>query len=482
MSQISLKKNALLNVVKTLMGIIFPIITFPYASRILLPEGIGKVNFTNSVISYFVMLAGLGLGTYGIRECAKVRDNKNSLSILVKELFSIQLISTIISYLLFMVVFFFVPKLASYRTLLLISSATIFFNAIGFNWVYSALEEYSYITIRSILFQFISLVLLFTFVKTYNDVVKYLAIGVFSSVGANICNAIHLRKYITFKTFGKQNLSVHIKPICVLFGMTIITSIYTMLDTTMLGFISGDEAVGYYSAATKINKMVLHVVTAACAVLFPRLSYYAKNDDKSQFYRLLNKSLSITLCFAIPATIGLNILSLQITLLFSGEKYLPAVPVMKIMNPIIIIIALSNFIGIQCLVPLKKEKLTLYSVCVGAFINFTLNIILISKYKAIGAGISTLVAESSVTIFQLIAARKYINFKPILINIFQYIIAATVMGFVVSFVCKLSCNLSIQIIASIFIGVIFYIVTLVILHNKIIIDFIIQLHNKKDKK
>ena len=474
----SLKKNALLNIVRTTCGIIYPIITFPYASRILLPEGIGKVNFANSVISYFVLIAGLGIGTYGTREAAKIRENKIALSNLVKELFTINIISMAIAYLLLGISLFLVPKFQSYQTLLLISSITILFTTIGFDWVYSALEEYGYITLRTIIFQCISIVLLFLLVKTKEDYAAYLGIGVISSVGANVLNCIHLRKYIILKTGYKLQIKQHLKPIFVLFGMALVTSVYTMLDTTMLGFLADDTQVGYYSAATKLNKMVLGFVTAACAVLFPRLSLYAAKENKEEFRQLLNKSLAITMCFAIPATIGLSILSEPITLLFSGENYLPSVPVMRMMNPIIIIIALSNFIGIQCLIPLHKEKITLYSVCVGAGTNFILNIILIPHFGALGAAIATLCAESSVTIFQLIAARKYINIAPIFKAVIEYIISSIFMGIAVYLCTQLNMTIVAKALLPIPIGIFVYACVLLILKNQTALYIIHYINNK----
>lgn len=478
MAEKSLKKNAVLNVIKTLMGIVFPLITFPYASRILLPDGIGKVNFANSVVAYFALLAGLGISTHGIREAAKIRSDKNALSKLVGELFLINVVSTLVVYTLFLLTLFLVPKFYDYRMLLLIASLTLFFSVIGFDWVYSALEEYGYITVRSIFFQFISLVLLFIFVKNRADYPIYLAIGVLSAVGSNLLNAIHLRKYVTFKALGNLEIKKHLKPVFVLFGMSVITSVYTMLDTTMLGFLTDDSQVGFYTAATKLNKLVLMVVTSACAVLFPRLSFHAGQDDKTMFTSLLNKSLSITLCFAIPATIGLNLLSEPITLLFSGESYLPAVPVMKMMNPIIIIIAVSNFIGIQCLIPLNKEKITLYSVSVGAVTNFILNMILIPRYGALGAAIATLVAESTVTIFQLVVARHYITLGFALKSIVQYSIGTVVMGFCVFGIQKSSNELFLKVILSILGGIISYAIVLIILKNETALSVVNFLKNK----
>lgn len=468
MKEKSLKKNALLNVVKTIMGIIFPIITFPYVSRILLPEGIGQVNFVNSIVSYFSLLAGLGISNYAVREASKLRENKNDFSLLVKELAIINIISTIISYFLFFVVIFLIPKFSSYRCLLLVSSLSIAFTTLGFSWVYSALEEYEFITKNSIIFQFLSVTCMFLFVKSKENSLIYLAITVLSSVGSNICNIINLGKYITFKTIGKLKIKVHLKPIFILFGMSVVSSIYTMLDTTMLGFMTNDVQVGYYSAATKINKLVLTLVTSACAVLFPRLSIYAEKEDKTEFFKLLNKSFAITLGIAIPATIGLNLLSEPITLIFSGKEYIPSIPVMKMMNPIIVIISISNFIGIQCLLPLRKEKITLFSVIIGAIVNFSLNLILIKKYGALGAAIATLIAETSVTLFQIIVAHKYFDKKTLLIDCLQYFIASFLMACFVCFITLMVQSEVIKIILSIFLGIIVYIITLTLLKNQFV--------------
>lgn len=478
----SLKKNGILNVIRTLMGVIFPLITFPYASRILLPDGLGKVNFANSVIAYFALIAKLGIITYGTREAAKLRNDRNALSKLVKELFVINISSTFIAYILFFLLLPVIPKFQNYRSLLLISSLTIFFSTIGFEWVYSALEEYGYITKRSILFQLISLILLFTFVKTREDYLIYMGIKVFSTVGSNVLNAFNLRKYIVLKTFGRLELRKHLKPVFVLFGMSAVTSIYTVLDTIMLGTLTDDVQVGFYTAATAINRITLMVVTSACAVLFPRLSFFAEQEDKTMFKSLLNKSLSVTLCFAIPATVGLNLLSEPITFIFSGESYLPSVSVMKMMNPIIIIIALSNFIGIQCLIPLNKERITLYSVCLGAITNFGLNCILIPRYGALGAAIGTVTAESAITIFQIIVARKYITLNFVVKYVIQYTIGAFVMGICVFIIVNLFGSLVLQIVLSMLGGIFCYIVVLVFLKNETIWSVLSVLRNKLEMK
>jgi len=478
MAEKSLKKNAVLNVIKTVMGIIFPIITFPYASRILLPEGIGSVNFANSIVSYFALFASLGIGTYATREAAKIRDNLLELRKFIKEILLINLISTFIAYLLFFSALFSIPKLQEYKILLLISSLTIIFNTIGIGWFYSAIEEYAYITLRSIIFQIINIVFLFTFVKTKDDIYLYALMNVIASVGSNIFNLFHLRKFISLRGKTQLELKKHLKPIFVLFGLAAITSVYTLLDSTMLGFLAGDAQVGYYSAATKINKMVLMVVTAIGGVLFPRLSYYSEKEDKTEFFNLLIKGFSITLCIAIPCTLGLHLLSEPVTLLFSGKNYIPAVPVMKIMNPIIIIISISNFIGIQYFLPMGKEKITLRSVCIGAITNFSLNLILIPRYQALGAGIATLSAESCVTIYQVLCTRKEIKYRKMLHNLFDFVISGIVMSIFVIMITKLFTNLFVEITLSIIGGAIIYALILFLLRNKIVVSILDSVHKK----
>ena len=480
MEQKSLKKNIILNILRTFMSLIFPIITFPYASRILFPEGIGKINYVNSIVSYFTMLATLGISTYGTREVARLRDNRDKLSQFCSEVFTLNLISTFVSYFIFFLLLIFVPKFSNYSKMLCYSSISIIFTTIGLCWLYGGLEEYAYVTFRTVLFQIISIILLYTFVKTSDDLIKYLLIGIIGTVGSNLLNLLYSRKFIKLQ-ITKPNFKQHFKPIIVLFSITVISSIYNTLDTTMLGFLSTDQQVGYYSAATKINRMVLTVVASFSIVVFPRLSYYAgkKSDD---FIKLINKFFSLTLCISIPCSVGLHLLCEPIMLLFSGEKYIPAIPVMKIMNPIIIIVSLSNLIGTQIFIPLKKEKTTIRAVSIGASVNFILNIILIKRYQAYGAAIATLVAESIVLIHQIICSFNYISLKNEIKNIIQYIISTLAMAFLVIILKNYIQNIILLIILSISSGALLYFIILVILRNYMALNIINLIRNKLIRK
>lgn len=479
--QKSLKVNAILNITKTLMGLVFPLITFPYASRILMPEGLGKVNFALSIISYFAIISSLGIENYGIREAAKLRDDKIQLSKFSKEIFMINMFSTIVAYALLAVAIIFIPKFLEYRRLLIVSSATILFTTLGMNWLYSAVEDYLYITIRSIIFQVISLILLFLLVHSKDDYVKYAAISVVSNVGSNILNFVHSRKYISFKIDKPLKFKKHLKPIMVLFAMAVAVKIYTVLDTTMIGFLKNDYEVGIYTAATKINKIVLSLVVSIGTVLLPRLSYYSSMEDKTEFYKLAYKGFDILLLIALPSAVGLSLLSTSIVHLLSGNGYEAAILPMRIMNPIIVVIGLSNFIGIQMFMPLNKEKWTLYSVLVGAVVNFFINLFLIPMYGSVGASIATLCAEITVTLTQLILLRRFLKINKIAKSLIKYFLNSVVMGVFVYACVRFISVEWVELVIGVIVGVVVYILILVIEKNELIYEVLTSIKNKIKK-
>ena len=281
----SLKSNFIMNAILTMSQFIFPLITFPYVSRILLPEGTGKVSFATSIISYFAIFAQLGIPTYGIRACAKVRDNKEELSRTVQELFIINLIMSGIAYVALLGAIAVIPRLHQEKELILIVSLTILFNAIGMEWLYKALEQYTYITIRSIIFKFIALLAMFALIHQQSDYVIYGGISIFASSASNIFNFLHAHKYISLKPLGQYNFQRHLKAVVIFFAMSCATTIYTHLDTVMLGFMTSDVEVGYYNAAVKIKTILVSIVTSLGVVLLPRASYYVEHKMSVNFKR-----------------------------------------------------------------------------------------------------------------------------------------------------------------------------------------------------
>lgn len=402
----SIKINFIMNAILTMSSFIFPLITFPYVSRVLLPEGTGKVSFATSLISYFVMFAQLGIPTYGVRACARVRDNKEALSQTAQELLAINLLMGVLAYAGLFLALAFVPRLQEERLLYLVVSVSILFNCIGMEWLYKALEQYTYIAVRSIIFKFVAVVAMFLLVREKSDYVIYGGISILAASASNLFNFFHCRKYISLKHVGRCQFARHLKPVLVFFAMACATTIYTNLDTVMLGFMATNEDVGYYNAAVRIKNILVSIVASLGTVLLPRASYYIERNMMSEFYRITRKALNFVMLVAVPLMLYFIIFAEEGIMFLSGTAYKGSIIPMQIMMPTLLFIGLSNILGIQMLVPLGKERCVLYSVVAGACVDLFSNILLIGKYAAVGAAISNFFAELTVLVVQVFILRK----------------------------------------------------------------------------
>lgn len=431
----SVKLNMIMNAILTMSNIIFPLITFPYATRILLPSGMGKISFAASIVAYFSMFAQLGIPTYGVRTCAKIRDDKEKLSKTVQELLLINIITVLISYAVFASAILAVPRFNREKELLIIMGISILLNAMGVEWLYKALEQYSYITIRSIIFKVVALLSMFLLIHNKEDYIIYGGITIFAASASNILNFINLRKHITLKPLGGYELKKHMKPMLVFFAVSVAATIYTNLDNVMLGFMKDDTEVGYYTAAVKVKTILVSLITSASVVLLPRASLYIEKGEKDEFYRILNKTLRLILLMAIPLAIYFIMYAEESILLLSGKEFIDSILPMQIIMPTLIFIGMTNLIGIQMLVPMGKEKLVLWSEIAGAIIDLILNAFLIPIYGATGAAIGTLVAEFVVLIVQIIFVRDMVRnlikdvswFKMLVANILAFVASFWVM-------------------------------------------------------
>ncbi len=467
----SLKKNGVFNAIKTLMSVLFPLITFPYASRILGPSGIGKVNFASSIVSYFLMLAMLGISNYGIREAGRYRNDKEKLSKFVKEILSINLISSVIAYTFLFASIYLVPAFFEYRKLIIISSASILFTVVGVEWLFYAMEDLVSVSIRSFIFQILSLVLLFVFVRTSEDYINYALIGVVSSVGSNILSFIFASRYVDFKSKNIIELKQHLKPIFVFFMMSVAATVNSSIDITMLGFISGADEVGYYSAALKVVRLVAAVV-ASFTVILPRLSYYASAGENENFKILSTKTLDANMLLAIPACIGMMSLSKNIIYVLSGTQYENSIRVLHILSFTVFLLTISNLCGAHMLLALGKEKVTFYAVLIGIFFNIATNLILIKRYGAYGAGIATLASEFTVSVIEFFCVKKYFICKDILKNLFQTVCSALIMALIVFAIIKTDFPIITSLVLSIFAGTFSYFIVLLILRNELLYEFV----------
>lgn len=407
--QKSLKLNFLMNSILTMSQFIFPLITFPYVSRILLPAGTGKISFATSIVSYFTLFAQLGIPTYGIRACAKVRDDREALSKMVQELFIINLVMSAVAYVVFFAAIHFVPRFQRDRTLFLIVGLTIFFNAIGMEWLYKALEQYTYITVRSIAFKLVAIVMMFLTVHQQSDYVIYGGISILASSASSIFNFFHAKRYIDVKPVGHYDFKRHLKAIVIFFAMSCATTIYTHLDTVMLGFIRTDADVGYYNAAVKIKTILVSVVTSLGVVLLPRASYYVEHGMTEEFRRITKKAINFVFLIAAPLMVYFMLFAREGVFFLSGDAYAGAIVPMQVIMPTLLFIGLTNIMGIQMLVPLGRERVVLYSEVVGMVVDIILNALLIPRMASTGAAIGTLAAEIAVFVVQYAALKDIIR-------------------------------------------------------------------------
>lgn len=462
----SLKKNAIISLIKAFMNIVFPIISFPYASRVLLPDGIGKVNFANSIIEYFVMIAILGINLYAAREAARIRDDKAKLNKLCKEILLINLFSTISAYTLFILTLLFMPKLNDYRILLIICSTKILFTSVGMEWLYNSHEEYGYITIRQTIFQVISLALMFTFVKSRNDYLIYAGIGVLSNVGSNIFNLLYSRKFINIFEKTQIELKKHIKPVMTYFGIAAASKLNAALDAVMLGLMLTDSAVGYYSAAIKISRMVKEMISSAICSFMPRTSYLLEHNQMDEYKKIVTTVCNATYFFCIPAATGLMILSEPLIILFSGESYLPAVPSMKVISLTVIGMCSTSFLNQLIITPHRMEKFSLIAQVVAAISNIILNILLITRMQVFGAALATTCVEFILPFVLFVPSFKYFTSIKNIFGILQALSGSVLMYLAVYFTCENIENIVTKIFASFFIGCITYTLFELIMKNE----------------
>lgn len=391
----SLTINAALSSLRTLTTIIFPLITYPYITRVLSVENIGRVNFGQSIVSYFMLLAGFGISTFAIRNGSQIRENNEQLNLFANRVFTINIITTIISCGLLVIVTILPTKVAAYRTIILLQGLTVAMSPLAVDWLYTIEEDFGYITLRSIVIQLLSLVLMFIFVKNENDVYLYVALTSMSTSLGNIFNFLHSKKYVKLKLVSDTHWNEYKSSIFLFFVNSIATIIYMNSDTTILGILKDDYSVGLYSVAVKIYTIVKQVFNAVIATTIPRLAYLRKNDVK-EFENLTKRMLSIASICTIPAAVGLIILRKEVITLISGNNYLEAAPTLAILSAAIFFGILANILANGVLICMGKEKCVVKATVVSAVGNAVLNFGFIPFLSQNGAAITTLLAEMTV--------------------------------------------------------------------------------------
>lgn len=391
----SIKKNTVYNFIKTASAVIFPLITFPYSSRVLHTEYIGKVNFGASIISYIALIASLGISTYAIRECSKVKDDKKKLGDTASQIISINVFSTVLAYLILAALLLFWRALDGYELLIVIQSLSILFTTLGADWLNTAMEDFRYITLRTFFFQIISLVSMFAFVHGPEHYLIYACISVTSSSGANIANIVYRRRYCRTRFTLNIEWRRHLGPILTLFALYLSQIIYVNVDTTMLGVMKGDVEVGLYSTAVKIYNLVNMAVASVAQVVLSELSFqYSRTQrDYNRINHLLQYSARFIVTLGFPCVVGLNLLAPEIIEIIAGKEYAGSVPALHILTISLLFSYLGGFVGNIILTPQGKDKENLRICVISAVLNLVLNFIFIPKWGLYAAAATTAASE-----------------------------------------------------------------------------------------
>ncbi len=478
----SITKNYLYNLAYQILVMILPIITTPYISRVLGAENIGIYSYTLSISTFFILFGSLGIALYGQREIAYLQNDKKKYSNTFWEILILRCITMTISIIIFY--FTFAIGNNNYNLYYKILILELIGNMLDISWFFQGLEEFKKTVLRNTIVKLIALFLTFTLIKTKNDLPIYFVIYVLSVLLGNLSLWLYLPKYLSKVKFTELKIFRHLKPTIALFIPQIAIQVYTLLDRTMIGTIIADKSeVGYYEQSQKIVKTTLTIITSLGTVMLPRVASTFAEGNNEKINEYMKNSFELVFMLAFPLIFGLISVSDAFVPFFFGEGYDKVIVLIKVICPIILLIGLSNVIGMQYLLPTKKQKEYTLSVLYGAIVNFIFNSLLIPKYGAIGASIGTVIAETTVTGTQIIYTRKDFDYKKILKYTKNYIIASVIMFICLLITRHFIANNVISVIAQVLVGMIVYALILVIMKDEFFMGLIKKFtKNKKDSK
>lgn len=467
----SLVKNSFFNVIYQLLNVLFPLVTAPYVARILLPDDVGKVAVAQNWAQYFIVFAALGLPTYAVREIAQHRKRKDELNRVFTELVIINAASTSISVVAYAIMLFTFGTFRENMALYLAVGAGILFNYITIDWLYQGLEDFEYIAMRSFIVKLLSLIALLVFVRNENDFVIYALITT-GAIGLNnvfnVCNLPKIHIHLDFKllTFRK-----HIKPIFIFFTQSITVKLYTLLNVTLLGILSTDAAVAYYTNTDKIARVLVNVIAAIGSTLLPRLSVYAQRNEKEKCSNVVATVFNILFFIFVPTGIGLLLMSKEMVLILYGIQYAPSIITMQIMSIMIYTLGFNNLF-ITILLAFGKEKENLICAVCGALTCLSLNFLLIPQLQQNGTAIAAVVSEAVVSGVALFFASHIIKLRFNIAIILKTICATAAMGIMVGVLKLLINDIVLCFIACIGFGALTFVIVSWILRNPILFQLV----------
>jgi len=474
----SIFRNYLFNVAYQIATLLLPLVTTPYVSRVLLPEGVGTAAFINSITQYFIIAGTLGISMYGNRQIAYCRNDRLKLSKTFWSIYSLQVIFSIMSTLayIFFVMIFVDPNM---RLLYFISGIHLFGMMMDITWYFNGQEEFQKTVTRNLIVKLVGIFLIFTLVKDINDLWLYIFISSFTFFLGQAIMWVYIPKEVQKVKISKGEIFSHFLPALKIFIPQVAIQVYTVMDKTMIGVISNTAEVAYYENSQRIVIMALGLATSLGVVMMPRISNYFANKEYENIIKYINKSFIYISFLTFPLTFGIMGIAPEFVPWFFGEAFLPVIPNMIIISPIMIAIGWSNILGVQLMLPIKKEKEFTISVICGAIVNFLLNLVLIRYYNSIGAAISSVLAEFLVTYVQCIIMRKYIEIKYLSKFMLKYLLGAIIMYFSVRMIAYFMGVSILTTIVQVAVGITVYAIYSILTKSEVIFYFIDKIFKRE---
>ena len=466
----SLTKGGIYYLIYNVLNMAFPFITGIYVARILLPQDIGAVTAAKNVAQYFVILAFLGIPTYGMREIAKIRNSKEERSKVFSELYAINFISTCVFLLCYIVLICVVPTYRNSIVLYLIAGISIALNAFNISWLFEGLEEFRFISLRNIVFKAASFLLLVLFVRKPDDYLVYAGITIIGTAGNYIVNMIFAPRFVKI-SFHNLKLRRHLKSIFFLVAVNLAIELYSLVDVTMMNFLSSKESIAYYKYGHNIYIMLLQVINTFTIVLIPRISYYFKENNTTDFNMLVSKAFKFIILFSIPMIIGIQFTANFLITKMYGYQYANSATILKMFSILLIVSPTGYLLGSRMLLATNHENKMIISVGIGALVNIVGNALLIPRYSEFGATIASIISEFVVMIVYVNLGKKYFVLQGILQTASKVIIASAIMGSYLWLCSILNINgwiiLTLQIVGAVLI----YALGLIMLHEETVIPY-----------
>lgn len=468
MKEKSLVTNAIFNIFYKLLNVLFPLISYMYLARVLLPEGIGKATAVQNNVSYFLILATLGIPAYGVREISKLRNNRKELNKTFSEILLLNGLFTFISCSLFIVMIIVLPLFNNDAKLYLIYGISVFINFINVDWLYQGLEEYGYIVIRSTVVKVLTIIALIVFVHDISDIYIYALISVLGTSGNYFFNILHCRKIVKFSLRDVRPRR-HIKSLIYLALCTISTELYARMDLTMIGIMNTDTQVGYYTYAYRIINIVITFLVAVTAVFLPRLSFYF-DTNREKFNDLIAFGFNLMFLISFPACVGLAYVAEPAVVILFGEEFRASAAILRILVLMIPLKCIGDIICYQVMMSAGKEAILMKSYFLVMIVNFINNVILIPRFEASGAAVASVISEILAFVFVFYFSQKVVKIQYEKMNICATLLGSCLIGIICFVIDKVVIDDYLKLFFSIILSVIIYFFINIVLKNYFFIN------------